>query len=51
MHKVPWYKLPSVAALIALLVAWSGVIWVALHVSTIVLQTLEQIVDLAAISP
>lgn len=51
MHKIPWYKLPGLAALVGLLIAWCLVIWVALHVSTIVLQTLEQIVDLAAISP
>ena len=38
------------AALVSLLVAWACVIWVALQVSTIVLKTLEQIVDLAAMS-
>lgn len=31
--------------------AWSLLIWTALHVSTIVLDTLQMIVDLAAISP
>lgn len=36
-----------VASLVSLLVAWACVIWVALQVSTIVLKTLEQIVDLA----
>lgn len=35
------------ASLLSLLVAWVVVIWVALQVSTIVLKTLEQIVDLA----
>lgn len=35
------------ASLVSLLVAWVVVIWVALQVSTIVLKTLEQIVDLA----
>jgi len=37
-------------ALIVLLV-WGFVIWMACHVSLIILKTLEQIVDLAAISP
>jgi hypothetical protein len=37
-------------ALLALLV-WGFVIWMACHVSLIILQTLQQIVDLAAISP
>lgn len=36
---------------LVLLVAWAVVIWVALHVSSIVLQTLDMIVELAAISP
>jgi hypothetical protein len=34
-----------------LLVAWALVIWVACHVSTVVLETLDMIIDLAAISP
>jgi hypothetical protein len=33
-----------------LLVAWAIVIWVACHVSTIVLKTLDMIVELAAVS-
>lgn len=41
----------AVAAPLALLIAWAIVIWVALHVSTIVLDTLDMIVELAAISP
>lgn len=40
----------SILALLACLV-WGFVLWMACYVSTIVLQTLEQIVDLAAISP
>jgi hypothetical protein len=41
-----------VATLTLLLaVCWAIVIFTAVHVSTIVLQTLEMIVDLAAISP
>ena len=40
----------SCFALLALLV-WGFVIWMACYVSTIILQTLQQIVDLAAISP
>ena len=34
-----------------LLGAWAGVLIVALHVSTIVLNTLDMIVELAAMSP
>jgi hypothetical protein len=34
-----------------LLIAWAMIIWVALHVSTIVLNTLDMIIELAAISP
>jgi len=40
----------STFALIALLV-WGYVVWMACHVSLIILQTLEQIVDLAALTP
>jgi len=40
----------SCFALIALLV-WGFVVWMACHVSLIILQTLEQIVDLAALTP
>lgn len=40
----------SALALVAVLV-WGYVLWMACHVSLIILQTLEQIVDLAAISP
>lgn len=39
------------ASIILLAVVWVAVIATALHVSSIVLQTLEQIVELAAISP
>lgn len=38
-------------SLLVLLVAWAAVIWVALQVSSTVLNTLEMIVELAAISP
>jgi hypothetical protein len=41
----------AVIASLVLLCAWAVVIWVALQVSTVVLQTLDMIVDLAAISP
>jgi hypothetical protein len=44
-------QLVSLALPVALLIAWAIVIWVALHVSTIVLNTLDMIVELAAISP
>lgn len=33
------------------LIVWAFIIWMACYVSTIILQTLQQIVDLAAISP
>lgn len=35
---------------LTLVVAWAVVIWVALHVSTIVLNTLDMIVELAAMT-
>lgn len=38
-------------SLLLLLGAWGAVIWVALQVSTVVLNTLDMIVELAAISP
>lgn len=39
------------AALALLLICWACVIWVALQVSTIVLQSLDMIVELAGITP
>lgn len=36
---------------LVLLIAWAILIWTALHVSEIVLSTLDMIVELAAISP
>lgn len=39
------------AMALLVLVAWGFVLWMACYVSTIILQTLQQIVDLAAISP
>lgn len=44
-------KLLAILSPLCLLIAWAIVIWVALHVSTIVLDTLDMIVELAAISP
>ena len=41
----------TIVLTLLLLVAWAGVIWVALQVSTIVLNTLDMIIELAAISP
>lgn len=38
-------------ALLALVAVWVAVIVTALHVSTVVLNTLDMIVELAAISP
>lgn len=40
-----------ISALVSLLTAWAVVIWVALEVSRVVLNTLSMIVELAAISP
>lgn len=40
----------SVFALLAVIV-WAFLIWMACHVSFIILQTLQQIVELAALSP
>jgi len=40
----------SCMAFVVVLV-WGFVLWMACYVSTIILQTLQQIVDLAAISP
>lgn len=37
--------------LLLLLIVWGFVLWMACYVSTIILQTLQQIVDLAALSP
>jgi hypothetical protein len=37
-------------SLLVLLVAWAAVIWVALQVSTTVLNTLDMIVELAAMT-
>lgn len=50
--KVPSIR-PIVAVVLALLTtaAWAILITVAMHVSVIVLDTLEMIVELAAISP
>lgn len=46
--KTHWTRTTAwVAALVSLLVAWACVIWVALQVSTIVLKTLDQIIELA----
>lgn len=38
-------------AMFLVLMVWGFVLWMACYVSTIILQTLQQIVDLAAISP
>lgn len=44
-------QLPWLVATLLLVVAWAVVVLVAMHVSTIVLNTLDMIVELAAISP
>jgi hypothetical protein len=44
-------RLLAYLAPIVLLIAWAIIIWIALHVSSIVLSTLDMIVELAAISP
>lgn len=43
----------SLAPIVAVLTlaVWAFIIWMACYVSTIILQTLSQIVDLAALSP
>ena len=46
LRLVPW-----LAATLLLVVAWAVVLWVALEVSTIVLETLHAIVDLAQMGP
>lgn len=47
----PLSRLLQYLAPLVLLVAWAILIWTALHVSSIVLNTLDMIVELAAISP
>ncbi len=42
--------LPALLGILTLIV-WAYIIWMACYVSTIILQTLQQIVDLAALSP
>lgn len=42
--------LPVLLGILTLTV-WAYIIWMACYVSTIILQTLQQIVDLAALSP
>lgn len=50
-------KIPSIRPLVAVVLAlvttaaWAVLIWTALQVSTVVLDTLNMIVELAAISP
>lgn len=43
--------LPWLVATLMLVVAWALVIWVAIQVSATVLNTLDMIIELAAISP
>ena len=43
-----WF--PAILGVLTLIV-WAWIIWMACYVSTIILQTLQSIVDLAAISP
>lgn len=50
MKQTTLWHILNVVLLGCLLVAWAGVLWVALQVSTIVLQTLQAIVDLAQLS-
>jgi hypothetical protein len=47
-----WIR-PSVLAVLALVttIAWSVLIWTALQVSSVVLNTLDMIVELAAMTP
>lgn len=50
MKTIPWRWFVPLITMIAALVAWVLVIWAALVVSTIVLNTLSQIVELAQLS-
>lgn len=47
MKNLPWRWIFPLLATMSALCAWAAVIWVALQVSTIVLKTLDQIVQLA----
>lgn len=51
MERTAVRRILATVAPLVLLIAWAIVIWVALHVSTIVLDTLDMIIELAAISP
>lgn len=46
--KRPWL---TIILGVLTLIVWAWIIWMACYVSTIILQLLQQIVDLAAISP
>lgn len=49
--KAPWLRWSALVSLIvAALVSWAGVLLMAAHVSSIVLNTLDMIVELAAIT-
>lgn len=49
--KVPALRLAALAiSMLVLLVAWAAVIWVALQVSSTVLNTLDMIIELAAMN-
>lgn len=50
MNQQKIWAILNVVLLGCLLAAWAGVLWVALAVSTIVLETLQAIVDLAQLS-
>jgi hypothetical protein len=46
LRLVPW-----LVATLTLVIAWAVVIWVAIQVSATVLNTLDMIIELAAMSP
>lgn len=50
MNQQTLWAILNVVLLGCLLIAWAGVLWVALHVSSIVLNTLQALVDLAQLS-
>ena len=50
MSRIPWRYFIPLVTMLAALVAWVLVIWAALVVSTIVLNTLSQIVEIAQMS-
>lgn len=51
MKSIPARGILTTVLSVLTLTVWAFIIWMACYVSTIILQTLQQIVDLAALSP